>query len=143
MIAQDATVGTRLTREALAYSAGEKDSKFHGLKFYDAVFHNSVVTMAWRFPESPIALEFAMATNGNSFEQPIICLWVALDCITDRELVVARSAEAASDAFISKSLETMLITVVAFIIRTISHHIFSSFRETTFQKIGGLPAPVP
>jgi hypothetical protein len=38
MIAQGATVGTRLTREALAYSAGEKDSKFQGLKFYDAVF---------------------------------------------------------------------------------------------------------
>jgi hypothetical protein len=71
-----------------------------------------------------------------------IGLWVALDCITDRECVVVRSAEAASDAFISKSLEAMLITVVAFIIRTISHHFFSSFRETTFQKIGGLPAPV-
>jgi hypothetical protein len=54
-----------------------------------------------------------MATNGNSFEQAIICLWVALDCITDRERVVVRSAEAASDAFISKSLEAMLITVVA------------------------------
>ena len=84
-----------------------------------------------------------MATNGNSFEQPIICLWVALDRITDRERVVVRSAEAASDAFIGKSLDAILITVVAFIIRTISHHIFSSFRETTFQKIGGLPAPVP
>ena len=46
-----------------------------------------------------------------------------------------RSAEAASDAFIRKALEAMLITVLAFIIRTISHHIFSSFRETTFQKI--------
>jgi hypothetical protein len=67
---------------------------------------------------------------------------VALDCITDRERVVVRSAEAASDAFIGKSLDAILITVVAFIIRTISHHIFSSFRETTFQKIGGLPAPV-
>ena len=51
-----------------------------------------------------------------------ICLWVALDCITDRERVVVRSAEAVSDVFISKSLEAMLITVVAFIIRTISHH---------------------
>ena len=71
-----------------------------------------------------------------------ICLWVALDRITDRERVVVRSAEAASDAFTSKSLDAILITVVAFIIRTISHHIFSSFRETTFQKIGGLPAPV-
>ena len=83
-----------------------------------------------------------MATNGNSFEQLIVCFWVALDCITDRERAVVRSAEAASDAFFSKSLGAMLITVVAFIIRTISHHIFSSFRETTFQKIGGLPAPV-
>ena len=46
MIAQGATVGTRFTREALAYSGGEKDSKFHGVEFYDAVFHNSVVTMA-------------------------------------------------------------------------------------------------
>jgi len=46
IIAEGATVGTRLTREALAYPAGEKDSKFHGLKFYDALFHNSVVTMA-------------------------------------------------------------------------------------------------
>jgi hypothetical protein len=55
-----------------------------------------------------------MATNGNSFEQPIICLWVALDCIIDRERAVVRSAEAVSDAFISKSLEAMLITVVAF-----------------------------
>jgi hypothetical protein len=38
MIAQSAAVGTRLRREALAYPAGEKDSKFHGFKFYDAVF---------------------------------------------------------------------------------------------------------
>ena len=83
-----------------------------------------------------------MATDGNSFEQMIHCLWVALDRITDPERVVVRSAEAATDIFVSKSLEAMLIAVVAFIIRTISHHIFSSFRETTFRKIGGLPAPV-
>ena len=80
--------------------------------------------------------------NGNSFEQ-LIHRPLGCPRLHHRpERVVVRSAEAASDAFISKSLEAMLITVVAFIIRTISHHIFSSFRETTFQKIGGLPAPV-
>jgi hypothetical protein len=81
-----------------------------------------------------------MATNGNSFEQ-LIHLPLGCPRLHHRPVVV-RSVEAASDAFISKSLEAMLITVVAFIIRTISHHIFSSFRETTFQKIGGLAAPV-
>jgi hypothetical protein len=83
-----------------------------------------------------------MATNGNSFEQlihrPLGCPRLHHRAGTRGRAV----AEAVSDAFVSKSLEAMLITVVAFIIRTISHHIFSSFRETTFQKIGGLPAPV-
>jgi hypothetical protein len=55
-----------------------------------------------------------------------IGLWVALDCITERERVVVRSAEAVSDAFVSKSLEAMLITVVAFIVIMISHHFLSS-----------------
>jgi hypothetical protein len=88
MIAQVATVGMRFTREALAYSESEKDSKFHVVEVLRHRFRNSDVI-----------------ANGNG-----------------------RS--------------TASIPVITFIIRTISHHIFSSFRETTFQKIGGLPAPV-
>ena len=43
MIAQGATVGTRLTREALAYSGGEKDSKFHVVEVLRRRFRNSDV----------------------------------------------------------------------------------------------------
>ena len=54
MIAQAATVRTRLAREALAYSAGEQNFKGHGSKCYEVVF--KIVTWHDNVLQGPMAL---------------------------------------------------------------------------------------
>ena len=69
MIAQGATVGTRFTREALAYSGSEKDSKFHVVEVLRRRFRNSdvIANGNGRSATSIPVITFIVTTSSRQF----------------------------------------------------------------------------
>ena len=69
MIAQGTTVGTRFTREALAYSGGEKDSKFHVVEVLRRRFRNSdvIANGNGRSATSIPVITFIVTTSSRQF----------------------------------------------------------------------------